>query len=741
MPLSRDELFRVTKQLNSQYASRGDVVGARSLIENKLLAVGLLPNLVTANTLIKTYRVARQPEGAEAVLRELPGWGLRADGCTFSTLVDAYAIVGRLKDAYRVVTVAEESGVADSRVYSALFRFIPADEVEPLMQHVVKRGVKYEAQLCHAALNTLSNAGRVREMEAYMQQHMSGGNVQDTRAAALLIKAHCAAGSPQAAEEQLRVLSSRGHTIDAVALCTVMNAYVSQSPPDVDSARQLMENSLARGVRADTAMYNTLIKGYAASKPPQPEAAAALLQRIRQVGLQPSVTTLCLVMDAYCERNMVAQAQQLAEEAIREGVIEANEVVFNTLIKAVSRCRCKAASGECLCDVCGCCQPARGIELVEEMARHGLHPDTITINTLLDAHCSAQQLPQAWLLLESLLLRSQAAPCPPRRGAPQGFSPDASTFLTLLHGMLRALQRLPSREWCSPSGCGTSDKLTDKSLSVSWVLSTLGSAAGMICRSGVSADDRLLGALEALCREMHVGWDRSAGVPALQERISSTEICMETLPALLLDDVVAQLPSSEHGARKAQARMSRRHATEGTAVLSPHDEELAAAPLAAAPTALEAAPLASEGGPRVEGASLLGATTSSICEPYVVELTLSVDGLHCAGCVDAAERSLRALPGVATARVSLHDRRAIVTGVHASLEVLPLLEALAASNKKATPLACALAPAAAAAVSADGRTGDGEAPRLCGDERRELERLRRRVAVLEEAIRGVASLV
>jgi pentatricopeptide repeat protein len=35
------------------------------------------------------------------------------------------------------------------------------------------------------------------------------------------------------------------------------------------------------------------------------------------------------------------------------------------------------------------------------MARHGLAPDTITINTLLDAFCSAGKLPQAWLLLES----------------------------------------------------------------------------------------------------------------------------------------------------------------------------------------------------------------------------------------------------------------------------------------------------------------------------------------------------
>ena len=43
-------------------------------------------------------------------------------------------------------------------------------------------------------------------------------------------------------------------------------------------------------------------------------------------------------------------------------------------------------------------------DIIEEMARSGLHPDTITINTLLDAHCRAGMLERAWLLFESMLM-------------------------------------------------------------------------------------------------------------------------------------------------------------------------------------------------------------------------------------------------------------------------------------------------------------------------------------------------
>ena len=42
--------------------------------------------------------------------------------------------------------------------------------------------------------------------------------------------------------------------------------------------------------------------------------------------------------------------------------------------------------------MCRCCQPSRGMELLQEMAQHGLQPDVITINTLLDGFCCAGQV-------------------------------------------------------------------------------------------------------------------------------------------------------------------------------------------------------------------------------------------------------------------------------------------------------------------------------------------------------------
>ena len=106
-------MVRATKRINSECADKGDVQGARALLERLILGRGLKPTLVTANILMKTYRNSRDPEGAEHVLREFPSWGLAPDACTFSTLVDAYGLVNRLPDAKRMVSTAEQLGAVD----------------------------------------------------------------------------------------------------------------------------------------------------------------------------------------------------------------------------------------------------------------------------------------------------------------------------------------------------------------------------------------------------------------------------------------------------------------------------------------------------------------------------------------------------------------------------------------------------------------------------------------------------
>ena len=272
-------LVSYTKQLNVEHAAQGDVEGARRLID-QMLAEGVVPSVVTANTLIKTYREARMPKGAEAVLREMMlDWGLAADGASYCTVIDAWGLSGGHAEAARVLDAAEAAGAADSRCYAARLRHVlGAEEVAPLLARAKRRGVPLDLPACNAALAVLASEGRAAEAEQLVATYMVERVRPDPRSHALRLKAHCVGGDVAAAEVLLLALLDEqtagtnggsgggkegGAPSLTAAVTAVMDGHVCSSPPAIEAASRLMDAVVPRGVRPDTAMFNVLIKGHA----------------------------------------------------------------------------------------------------------------------------------------------------------------------------------------------------------------------------------------------------------------------------------------------------------------------------------------------------------------------------------------------------------------------------------------------------------------------------------------------
>ena len=112
---------------------------------------------------------------------------------------------------------------------------------------------------------------------AKTRRHLGG--ISASISAASRLQARCSAGDAAGADETLRAMVAEGCRIEVPAFSTVMNAYVSQRPPQLAAAESLMAEARALGLVADTQMYNLLLKGYASAVPPQPVAAEARLSR------------------------------------------------------------------------------------------------------------------------------------------------------------------------------------------------------------------------------------------------------------------------------------------------------------------------------------------------------------------------------------------------------------------------------------------------------------------------------
>ena len=762
------ELVAATKKINAECAEKGDVKGARALIESLILSRGLLPTIVTANVLIKAYRVAQHAAGAEAVLsNDMPRWGLAPDGCTFSTIVDAYGLSGRIPDAWRIVDLAEAAGTADSRVYSALLRFVPVDAVDGILERVLRNGVVYDTALCNAALTTLANAGEAAIARSFVARFMaspigsSGASVQqrraprpDARTHALLLRAHCAAGDAPTAEALLvELLAHRGcAAVDASCISTVMNAYVCQAPaPEMAAAYRVMRLATAHGVSLDVAVYNFLIKGYANSRPPQPEAAQAVLDDIRIAGLRPSVASVCCVMDAWCETNREEEALQLMERCVGDGLVRHTAPLYNTLIKASSRCRCKRTRGTCSCDPCGCCSPERGMELVEEMCTHGLVPDSVTLGTLVDAFCSAGKLMQAWTLLESLELRrrpNHGGDPPSGHAAASGCQPSLFAFATIFRATLRSVTKGP------PGGSPPGGLVGPPR---AWLLEQLDSGLRMMAAAGVAPDEALHDMLRSLAELAGVPYASGAPAAVLHEAVVHARRCVEALPACLTDDVgvsdagpwrpegVGSACCVEHAIAKQERRKG-------------HADPWGPVPASDA--------CSSSGGPE----SAMGSSDSAAAGPTAparhTELAwrLQVGGLHCEGCCGALRDALSTVAGVSDVRVVILDAgraegMATIQGDPTVLNASSLVDASRAVGKSAVVVAAPTAPSAepgsrcemepkgpAKLEQCRSMPGDADAKHaqptdpLDVSERAELEYLRARVAQLEEQLRMAMTL-
>ena len=225
------------------------------------------------NTLIKCYRNARRPEGAEATLHDLSRWGLAPDGCSYCTVIDAWGLAGKPDSAKRVLAEAEAQGTCDARTYSALMRFVPWQEVETLMQRMVCLSVAPDLATCNAALNTLATAGQPEAALQFVQRYMRSaappGSRQelspvqlslpapDQRTYSILLKAFCMCGKAAQAESMLRLMLTHGYPLNVPAFSTVMNALVSARPPNVNAAEALMRDAEAHGLKPDTQVCHT----------------------------------------------------------------------------------------------------------------------------------------------------------------------------------------------------------------------------------------------------------------------------------------------------------------------------------------------------------------------------------------------------------------------------------------------------------------------------------------------------
>ncbi|PON67702.1 Tetratricopeptide-like helical domain containing protein [Parasponia andersonii] len=142
----------------------------------------------------------------------------------------------------------------------------------------------------------------------------------------ILVKAYCAAGSPQRAIEIVGEMEKNGLEITAVTYTTIVDALYKKG--QAEEAEKLWKTMVDNGCEVDVAAYNVRIMH---SHGGEPENVKALIDEMSNAGLKPDTISYNYLMTCYCRSGKMDEAKKVYEGLEGNGC-KPNAATFRTLI-------------------------------------------------------------------------------------------------------------------------------------------------------------------------------------------------------------------------------------------------------------------------------------------------------------------------------------------------------------------------------------------------------------------------
>eukprot|EP00924_Labyrinthula_sp_SR-Ha-C_P009777 snap_masked-scaffold_22-processed-gene-5.36-mRNA-1 protein AED:1.00 eAED:1.00 QI:0/-1/0/0/-1/1/1/0/529 len=393
----------------------------------ELLFKGEQPTTVTLNVLLKAFCLRLTSKFYKQKAFTLFGQmtnnlnGYTADEGTYNILIASLAKQKQFDQAFDLIKQQKFRFLSTNRSLSSLIKFLPLKTCEQLFQNFLNDQKTFssgntfdgvdlkEFNIDLVVVNTLLAKLPSAEAEQLVSYAKDGLNLEPDHKTYSIVLSKIS--TEDHADRIFQECLGEGITPDLILLTSLLNAYVSGTPPNIEKAEKLFDDMPTKyNVVPDLRVYNLLIKGYTRSVPPEYEKSSKLLSELFQKSenqahnqhrirrgkkpvensFKPSVVTVSSVVNAYCSAGLAKEAETIARESLATLDLSPNSTLYNTLIKGYSRCRCQIREGKCSCLECTCCDPLEGLRLVKEMETWELKVDNVTVNTLVDALCSAR---------------------------------------------------------------------------------------------------------------------------------------------------------------------------------------------------------------------------------------------------------------------------------------------------------------------------------------------------------------
>merc|ERR1719405_132445 len=351
-----------------------------------------LVDVVSYNTLLKSYLRNNQVAKARSLLEEMHAAGILANQVTYNEMLNALVQTKDRKGMWNLVADMDAQGmrpnsVTCSIILKSLAGHSAPQDVKQAMELIDSMQEDMDEVLFASVIEACVRVGQLDLLSAKLQQYAAKGGLAGLSAPTYgsMIKAYGRARDIERVRELWAEMRRRCVKPTSITLGCMVDALVCNGLPEAahDLVKEIAEDAATRDI-LNTVVYSTLLKGFAQAR--QPERVHAVYEEMLDAGISCNTVSYNTMIDANARTGNMAKAAELFS-SMNAHRVSPDVITYSTLVKGY----CQAGDID------------MGFQVLREMTQSGKHdPDEILYNSLLDGCAKQHRVDDALNLLEDM---------------------------------------------------------------------------------------------------------------------------------------------------------------------------------------------------------------------------------------------------------------------------------------------------------------------------------------------------
>jgi pentatricopeptide repeat protein len=349
-------------------------------------------------------------KGAIAVFEKLQNSGQILPTVVYNCLLDACVQCGDLKLTMEYFADMKVKGLVDVVSFNTMMKghlmFGDMKAAESLIVEMVEAGLTANRITYHALLNARVQNGDRAGAWVLLEQMQNAGVAPNAVTFSILLKSLSSRSGAGDLLKIMNLIDKLEKGFDEVLFASVVEACIRTNRLDLLSEKTKMYGKRGGLLKMTAPTYGSMIKAYGQAQ--DVNQVWELWNDMVDRQVKPTPITLGCMVEALVTNHCTEDAWRLVQKAWLDETLRGsvNTVIYSTILKGFSLSK----------------QPDKVVELYDEMRAKGIHCNTITYNTLLNAFARCGSMHRVPAVLNDM------------KNATPSVEPDIVTFSTIVKG-------------------------------------------------------------------------------------------------------------------------------------------------------------------------------------------------------------------------------------------------------------------------------------------------------------------